>query len=148
MSEIIADISMYDFWLQNFYGVLPITFISREPSKLRMPFSTAITDGPRAEKIHSYAWKLQQVVGNTLQILSKGCVGQVCASVWKSLREGGEFQGKQRGHKRESYRKSENIKEKRLDKKKARQRKEQRRDIYKSIQTLNLCNGHRQKLLT
>lgn len=32
--------------------------------------------------------------------------------------------------------------------KKVRQRKEQRRDVYKSIQTLNLCSGHGQKFLT
>lgn len=44
--------------------------------------------------------------------------------------------------------KSDNIKEERLDKKKARQRKEQRRHVYKSIQTLNLCSGHRQKFFT
>lgn len=71
------------------------------------------------------------------------------AGLWvcQSPRQGEEFQSREKGHKRKHYRKSGDIKEERLDKK-VRQRKEQRRDIYKSIQTLNLCSGHGQKFLT
>lgn len=94
--EIIDIVSMHNFsyrMVKKKFTILPITFISGEPLEQGMPFSKAITDGVRAVQIHSYAWKLQQVIWNTLQIPCKGCIGQVCMSVWKNLCKGGEFQG-------------------------------------------------------